>query len=139
MVTATRHTGFRVRVPTCLYVYKYVDQKGSAAMLAIKRSEGVTPKVNLRNPLHVGEEEYSASEESTLALKLNTDVTRKSKTGVSVSSQKGLRSYRFVLKNAYGDFIKVLDALVLGHEDLLLSCCFINFLSQLVSLVFSCS
>ena len=108
-------------------------------MLAIKRSAGVTPKVNLGNPLHVGEEEYSASEESTLALKLKTDVTRKSKTEASVASQKGLGSYRFVLKNAYGDFIKVLDALVLGHEDLLLSRRFVDFLPQLVSLVFSCS
>ena len=35
-------------------VYKYVDEKGSAAMLAIKRSVGVVPEVNLRNQLHAG-------------------------------------------------------------------------------------
>ena len=34
---------------------KYVDQHGSADMLAIKRSAGVAPEVNLRNPLHTGE------------------------------------------------------------------------------------
>ena len=36
-------------------MYKYVDQKSSAAILAIKRSAGVTPEVNLRNPLHTNE------------------------------------------------------------------------------------
>ena len=39
-----------------IYVTKYVDQKGSAAMRATKRSVGVAPEVNLRNPLHAGEE-----------------------------------------------------------------------------------
>ena len=33
-----------------LYVYKYVDQnKGSSAMIAVKRSAGVTIEVNLQN------------------------------------------------------------------------------------------
>ena len=31
-----------------VYVYKYVDQTGLDAMLAVKRSAGVTPQVNLR-------------------------------------------------------------------------------------------
>ena len=31
-------------------------KKSSAAMLAIKRSAGVTPELNVRNPLHVGKE-----------------------------------------------------------------------------------
>ena len=39
-----------------MYVYKYVDQKGLVAMLTIKRSESVTPEVNLRNLLHKGDE-----------------------------------------------------------------------------------
>ena len=39
-----------------LYVCKYVDWNGFGAMLATKRSAGVTPEVNLRNPLHVGDE-----------------------------------------------------------------------------------
>ena len=32
-------------------------EKSSAAMLAPIRSSGVTPEVNLRNPLHAGDEE----------------------------------------------------------------------------------
>ena len=39
-----------------LCVNKFVDQKGSAAMLDIKRSAGVTLEVNLKNPLHTGKE-----------------------------------------------------------------------------------
>ena len=35
-------------------VCKYVDQKGSTAMLAAQRSAGVAPEVNMRNPLHIG-------------------------------------------------------------------------------------
>ena len=35
--------------------HKYVDQHGLVAMLATKRSEGVAPEVNLRNPLHIGD------------------------------------------------------------------------------------
>ena len=38
-----------------IYMYKYVDQKGLAAMLAIKRLAGVTQEVNLRNSLHAGD------------------------------------------------------------------------------------
>ena len=37
---------------------KVLDQKGSAAMMAITRSAGVAPEVNLRNPLHTGEEAH---------------------------------------------------------------------------------
>ena len=32
----------------CLHLYKHVDQKGLAAMLAIKRSASVAQEVNLR-------------------------------------------------------------------------------------------
>ena len=32
-----------------------MNQKGSAAMLAIKMSAGVAPEVNVRNPLHTDE------------------------------------------------------------------------------------
>ena len=31
-----------------MLVHKFVDENGSAAMLAAKRSAGVTPEVNLR-------------------------------------------------------------------------------------------
>ena len=37
-------------------ICKYMDQKGLAAMLATKRSAGVTPEMNLRNPLRAGDD-----------------------------------------------------------------------------------
>ena len=40
----------------CSNVYKYMEQKRLAAMLATKRLSGVAPKVNLRNPLDAGME-----------------------------------------------------------------------------------
>ena len=39
-------------------LYKYVDQKGLAAILVVKRSVGVIPVVNLMNPLHAGDEAH---------------------------------------------------------------------------------
>ena len=35
-------------------ISKYLDQKGWAVLLAAKKSVGITPEVNLRNPLHTG-------------------------------------------------------------------------------------
>ena len=40
----------------CLYVHKYTDQKCLDVMFAIKKSAGVAPEVNLRNPLHASDE-----------------------------------------------------------------------------------
>ena len=34
----------------CIFLYKYMDHKGLGAILVIKRSAGVAPEVNLRNP-----------------------------------------------------------------------------------------
>ena len=51
--------------------------KDLAAMLAGKRSAGVTPNMNLRNPFHTGEEEHKQG--STLALKPREYVTRSPK------------------------------------------------------------
>ena len=39
---------------------RYLDQKGSAAMLVIRRLAGVAPEGNLRNPLHTGDEGLQA-------------------------------------------------------------------------------
>ena len=41
-----------------IYVYKYMDPKGLAAMLTVKSSADVTPEVNLRNPLHASHEAH---------------------------------------------------------------------------------
>ena len=42
----------------CAYMYKYGDQNGLAAMLAVKRLASVAPEVNLRNPLSTGNKAY---------------------------------------------------------------------------------
>ena len=65
-----------------IYVYKYMDPKGLAAMLAVKRSADVTPEVNLRNPLHASDEVHKWG--ATMALKPKADITRSPKSGVSV-------------------------------------------------------
>ena len=54
-------------------------KKGLAAMLDIMGSASVTLEVNLRNPLHIGLETQGRAH-------------RKSKTGISVTLQKGLMS-----------------------------------------------
>ena len=48
-------------------------------MLAAKRSAGVAPEVNLRNPLHIGEEVRKQG--IHLALKPRADITRNPKQG----------------------------------------------------------
>ena len=62
-----------------ILVWKYMDENGSAAMLATKRSAGVIPEVNLMSPLCAGDE----ARRSTLALKPREDVTRSPKQGIS--------------------------------------------------------
>ena len=61
-----------------------------AAMLAVKKSAGVTPEVNLRNPLHEGEE----ADKQGIHPSFETQGRRlqNSKTGVSVAPQKELVS-----------------------------------------------
>ena len=77
----------RVQVPALLvHIYKYVNQKSSAAMLVIKRSVGVTPGVNLRNPLHGGQN--TCKQGIHPGFENNNKHHQKSKTGVSVTPQK---------------------------------------------------
>ena len=52
------HTQSQVRVPPMLVHVHVCGSKGSAAMLAAKRSPGVTPEVNLRNALCTGTEAH---------------------------------------------------------------------------------
>ena len=61
-------------------MYQYVDQNGSATMLAIKTSIGVAPELSLRNLLHTG---YKAHMQG-----IYPDVV-----GVSVFPQKELMSF----------------------------------------------
>ena len=53
-------------------------ERGSAALLIAKNSAGVTPDVNLRNPLHAGDGSMKVRE-SSLALKLRADFTKSPK------------------------------------------------------------
>ena len=70
-------------------------------MLVAKRSAGVTPKVNLRTLLHACNESHKNAKGSILALNFNTEGRhrQKSKTGVSVASQKGLVSSKKIYKS----------------------------------------
>ena len=48
----TLYPGFE----SSMLVRKYADRNGSAAVLAAKRSAGIAPEANLRNPLRAGDE-----------------------------------------------------------------------------------
>ena len=82
-------------MPAC----RYIEENGLAAMLATKRSVGVTPEVNLREcetcmpPPSMNKVSHSGFETQT-----QRRHDQKSKTGVSVASQKGLMSSKKILK-----------------------------------------
>ena len=79
---------------------KYVDHKGSAVMLAVTRSAGVTPVFNLRNPLHAGGE--ACKQEIYSGFEIQGRRHQKSKTGVSVVPQKRTDVLQiFFLKRRY--------------------------------------
>ena len=80
----------------------YVDEIGSAAILATKRSAGVTPEVNLREhvtcmPLP------SKDKAANSGFETQRKCHQKSKTRVSVAPQKGLMSS----KNCYKKYFEV--------------------------------
>ena len=64
------------------------ELNSSAVMLAANRSAGVAWVVNLRNPLHTGDEEYK--QWSHHSFKTQGRGHQKSKTGVSVAHKKDL-------------------------------------------------
>ena len=87
----------KTRAPP-MRVHKYVDRNGSAAMLATKRSAGVTPEVNLREcvtytPLQ------SANKAAHSGFETQRRRHQKSKTGVSVAPQKGLMFFKHFKKS----------------------------------------
>ena len=77
-------------------ICKYVDQKGSASMLVTKRSAGVAAEVNLRNPLHTGNDAYKWRIHP--GFENQGTYHQKSKTGVSMTPLKGLMSSKNCLK-----------------------------------------
>ena len=73
-----------------------IAQKGSAAMLAIKRSAGVTPQMNLRNPYHTGDE---AGKQETHPVFETQGRCYQPKTEVSVAAQKDWCPPKYFFKN----------------------------------------
>ena len=73
----------------CGHICRYMDQKGSAAMLTSKsvESAGVTPAGNLRNSMQARK---CASQKSILALKPRAVVTRNPKLGYQWPHKKDL-------------------------------------------------
>ena len=61
-----------------------VDQKGSAAMVAVQRSSGVAPEVNLNSPLHASDEAYNGGIHPSL--ETQSSHHQKSKTRILVKS-----------------------------------------------------
>ena len=68
-------------------------------MLAAKRSAGVTPEMNLRNPSHAGDEAYNSGIHP--GFETQGRCHQKSKTGISVASQKVLTAIFFVKKSPH--------------------------------------
>ena len=70
---------------------KYVEENGSAAILATKRSAGVAPEVNLREHVKCMPPPI-VNNASHFGFETERRHHQKSKTGVSVAPQKGLMS-----------------------------------------------
>ena len=75
----------RTLTNACGQVCKFVDQKGSAAMLTSIQSVFITPEVNLRIT-----KVRKDAKSSTLALKPRADVTRSPKQGYQWTPEKDL-------------------------------------------------
>ena len=72
-----------------MHAHRYVKEIGSAAMLAAKRSAGVTPEVNLREDVtHVPPSCVNKAAHSTL--KPRGDITRSPKQGYQWPHKKDL-------------------------------------------------
>ena len=83
-----RHDRSQFQAPP-MPTHRYMEENGSAAMLAAKRSAGITPEVNLiecvtPTPLP------SANKAAHSGFETQIRCHKKSKIGVSVAPQKGL-------------------------------------------------
>ena len=105
--------------------HKYVGGNGSAAMLVAKRSAGVTPEVNLKeHKLHLPLP--SANKAAHSGSETQRRHHQESKTGVSVTPQKGLMFSNFF-------FRKRKFELLTAHESMYVETC----LTILLDLQFS--
>ena len=80
-------------MPAC----RYMKENGLAAMLAIKRSAGVAPKVNLRECI-IPMPPSSVNKAAHSGFETQMKHHQKSKTGVSMAPQKGLVLQKFLKK-----------------------------------------
>ena len=78
-------------------------------MLAGKKPAANAPEVNLRNPLHIGKKYIGKG--STLALKTQGRHHQKSKTGLSVAPEKGLKSSKIFFEKKKSHYLR---AIILG-------------------------
>ena len=76
--------------PSILPLLHACSEYDQLPMLVVKRLAGVAPEVNLRNPLHIGEEAHKPGIHP--GFETQDRCHQKSKTGVSVASQKRLVS-----------------------------------------------
>ena len=84
------------------HVCRYVDQKGSAAMLTSIQSAGVTPEGNLRNPLCTGKEAHKQGIQP--GFKTQGRRHQKSKIRVSAASRKMYHT-NFLRFSQFAEFI----------------------------------
>ena len=78
----------------------YVEDNGSAAMLATKRSAGATPEMNLGECVTCMPLPKCVNKAPTLALKSRGDTTRSPNRGIS-GPQKGLASSKIKKKQEF--------------------------------------
>ena len=90
------HDRSRFRAPP-VHAHRYMEKRSSAVMLATKRSAGVTPEMNFRE--HVTRTTLPrAIKAAHFGFKTQRRRQKKSKTGVSVATQKWLMSSKFLFK-----------------------------------------
>ena len=77
--------------------HSYMEENGSAAILATKRSAGATPVLNLME--HVTYIHKWCTNKAAHSSFETFETHQKSKTGVSVAPIKGLMSSNFFFKN----------------------------------------
>ena len=90
-------------------VCKYVDRNGSTAMLATNRSAGITPDVNLRNPLHTDNKVHN--QRIHPGFEIMGRRYQKFKSKVSVVPKKGMMSAKKEKKSKKLQFLKKYNGL----------------------------
>ena len=74
-----------------------MEENGSVAMLAVKRSESVAPEVNLRECVTHNMPPLCVNKAAHTGFETQSRRHQKSKRGVSIAPQKGLMSFKSFL------------------------------------------